>query len=282
MRRRNTMTVGFVIDDIANPWHASCFKAVDSQMRERGFSLYLMSTNGRASDEAAAIDMLQHGRADGMILTINNEQDPRTIKRLKELRVPSVLLDRDIPLEIDAVLTEHATGLRQATGYLIELGHRRIAIITAGKDIRPGRERVRGFVEAFQKSGLAVPEHLIRSQSLSADFGFREATALLQMPERPTAIIAAGNRILVGVLRALQQQGVSVPNDISLIGCDRSDVAMLYPGPITLIDRPVEEIGRTAALLLLERLGGQADRPAQRISFPTHLILGGSCRPVSD
>ncbi|TPI38169.1 LacI family transcriptional regulator [Mesorhizobium sp. B3-1-9] len=282
MRRRNTMTVGFVIDDIANPWHASCFKAVDSQMRERGFSLYLMSTNGRASDEAAAIDMLQHGRADGMILTINNEQDPRTIKRLKELRVPSVLLDRDIPLEIDAVLTEHATGLRQATGYLIELGHRRIAIITAGKDIRPGRERVRGFVEAFQKSGLAVPEHLIRSQSLSADFGFREATALLQMRERPTAIIAAGNRILVGVLRALQQQGVSVPNDISLIGCDRSDVAMLYPGPITLIDRPVEEIGRTAALLLLERLGGQADRPAQRISFPTHLILGGSCRPVSD
>ncbi|MBN9072936.1 MAG: substrate-binding domain-containing protein [Rhizobiales bacterium] len=280
MRRRNTMTVGFVIDDIANPWHASCFKAVDAVMRERGFSLYLMSTNGRASEEAAAIDMLQHGRADGMVLTINNEQDPHTIKRLKELRVPAVLLDRDMPLDIDAVLTEHAPGLRQATRYLIELGHRRIALITAGPDIRPGRERVRGFVEAFQKSGLDVPEHLIRSQSLSADFGFREATALLQMPDRPTAIIAAGNRILVGVLRAIQQQGVSVPDDISLIGCDRSDIAMLYPGPITLIDRPVEEIGRTAAQLLLERLSGQADRPAQRIAFPTQLILGGSCRPV--
>ncbi len=281
MRRRKTMTVGFVIDDIANPWHASCFKAVDAVMRERGFSLYLMSTNGRAGEEAAAIDMLQHGRADGMVLTINNEQDARTIRRLRELRVPAVLLDRDIPLDIDAVLTEHATGLRQATRYLIDLGHRRIAIITAGNDIRPGRERVRGFVEAFQKSGLAVPERFIRSQSLSADFGFREATALLQMAERPTAIIAAGNRILVGVLRAIQQQGVSVPDDISLIGCDRSDIALLYPGPITLIDRPVEEIGKTAAQLLLERLGGQTERPAQRIAFPTHLILGGSCRPVS-
>lgn len=269
MRRRKTMTVGFVIDDIANPWHASCFKAVDAVMRERGFSLYLMSTNGRAGEEAAAIDMLQHGRADGMVLTINNEQDARTIRRLRELRVPAVLLDRDIPLDIDAVLTEHATGLRQATRYLIELGHRRIAIITAGNDIRPGRERVRGFVEAFQKSGLAVPERFIRSQSLSADFGFREATALLQMAERPTAIIAAGNRILVGVLRAIQQQGVSVPDDISLIGCDRSDIALLYPGPITLIDRPVEEIGKTAAQLLLERLGGQTERPAQRIAFPT-------------
>ncbi|MER8510980.1 substrate-binding domain-containing protein [Mesorhizobium sp. M0894] len=139
---------------------------------------------------------------------------------------------------------------------------------------------VRGFVEAFQRSGLPVPQDLIRSQSLSVDFGFREATALFQMKERPTAIIAAGNRILVGVLRAIQQQGVSVPADISLIGCDRSHVALLYPGPITLIDRAVEEIGRTAAQLLLERLGGQRERPAQRIAFPTHLILGGSCLPV--
>lgn len=280
MRRRSTLTVGFVIDDIANPWHASCFKAVDAELRQKGYSLYLMSTHGKASEEAAAIDMLQHGRADGMIMTINNEQDARTIRRLKELRIPSVLLDRDIPLDIDAVLTEHAPGLRQATNYLIELGHRRIAIITAGNDIRPGRERVRGFTEAFEQAGLPVPHDLIRSQSLSADYGFREATTLLQMHERPTAIIAAGNRILAGVLRAMQQQGVSAPRDISLIACDRSDIAMLYPGPITLIDRPVEDIGRTAAQLLLDRLGGRSDRPAQRISFPTHLIMGGSCLPL--
>jgi LacI family transcriptional regulator len=101
------------------------------------------------------------------------------------------------------------------------------------------------------------------------------------MRERPTAIIAAGNRILVGVLRALQQQAVSIPRDLSLVACDRSDVALLYPGPITLIDRPVEEIGRTAAQLLLERLRGQANRPAQRIAFPTQLILGGSCLPMN-
>ena len=128
---------------------------------------------------------------------------------------------------------------------------------------------------------MAPPRDLIRAQSLSVDFGFREASALLQMRERPTAIIAAGNRILVGVLRAIQQQGVSIPGDLSLVACDRSDVALLYPGPITLIDRAVEEIGRTAAQLLLERLGGQSERPAQRITFPTQLILGGSCLPTN-
>jgi LacI family transcriptional regulator len=280
MRRRTTMTVGFVIDDIANPWHASCFKAVDNEIRAHGYSLYLMSTNGSASQEAAAIDKLQHGRADGVILTVANEQETRTIARLRELRIPSLLLDRELPLEIDAVLTDHATGLRQATGYLIGLGHRRIALITAGSNIRPGRERVRGFLEAFDKSGLPPPRDLIRSQSLSVDFGFREASALLQMPDRPSAIIAAGNRILVGVLRAIQQHNVSIPGDLSLIACDRSDIALLYPGQITLIDRAVEEIGRTAAQLLLERLAGQGARPAQRITFPTRLILGGTCLPA--
>jgi len=109
------------------------------------------------------------------------------------------------------------------------------------------------------------------------EFGFREATALISGPDRPTAIIAAGNRILVGVLRAVQQRGLSLPRDLSLIGCDRSDVAMLYPGPITIIDRDVDEIGRTAAQLLLERLRRPGERAAQRVTFSTRLILGGSC-----
>jgi LacI family transcriptional regulator len=280
MRRRSTLTVGFVVDDIANPLHAATFKAADAELRERGFSLYLVNTNGRAADEAAAIDMMQHGRADGLIMTINSEQDPRTLKRLEALRIPSVLLDREIPLEIDAVLTDHAVGMGQAAEHLIDLGHRRIALITGGPDIRPGRERVRGFTEAFRRRGLPVPEDLLRAQSLTVDYGFREASALLQGRDRPTAIIAAGNRTLVGVLRAIQQQGVSVPGDVSIIACDRTDLARLYPGPITLIDRDIEEIGGTAAQLLLDRLGASGDRPAQRISFPTRLVLGSSCAAV--
>ena len=281
MRRRNTFTVGFVVDDIANPLHAATFKAADAEMRGRGYSLYLVNTNGKAREEADAIDLLQHGRVDGLIMTINSEQDARTLKRLQELRVPSVLLDREISLDIDAVLTDHALGMTQATEHLLELGHRRIALITGGLDIRPGRERVRGFREAFRRRQIACPEDLIHASSLSADFGFRAASALLQEADRATAIIAAGNRVLVGVLRAIQQQNVSIPRDISLIACDQTDLARLYPGPITLIDRDIAEIGRTAAQVLLERLVERSDRPAQRISFPTRLILGGSCAPVA-
>jgi LacI family transcriptional regulator len=277
MRRRNTLAVGFIVNDISNPVHSVVFTAAEGELRDRGYALHLVNTGGNPRREADAVDMLQHGRVDGLIMTLNSEQDRRCLDRLQQLRVPSVLLDREIQLDIDAVNTDHATGMQQAVDYLIELGHRRIALITAGSDIRPGRERIRGFVEAYARRGLAYSKDLIRAQSLSADFGFREASALLERRERPTALIAGGNQILVGVLKAVQQQGISVPDQLSLVTCDRTDLSTVYPGPLTVIDRDLAEIGRTAAQMLLDRISAPEDRPPRRISLPTTLLLGRSC-----
>ncbi len=277
MRRRNTLAVGFISNDISNPVHAIVFRGAETELRGRGYFLQVVNTGGSPQREAEALDVLQHGRVDGLIMTINSEQDRRCLELLRDLRVPSVLLDREIDLPLDAVLTEHATGMQRAVDYLIELGHRRIGLLTAGMEIRPGRERVRGFTAAFARRKLPCPKELIRAQSLSADFGFRETAALLQLPDPPTALIAGGNQILVGVLRALQQQGTAVPAELSLVTCDRTDLSTIYPGPLTVIDRNLSEIGRTAAELLLERMTAGSDRPARRISFPTELILGRSC-----
>jgi len=279
MRRRNTMTIGFIVNDILNPVHAMVFKGAEAELRESGYSLHLINTGGKAQQEAEAIELLQHGRVDGLLMTINSEQDPRCIQRLESLRVPSVLLDREIALETDAVRTDHAWGMEQAINYLLDLGHRRIGLITAGTEILPGRERIRGFTRAFANRGLPVPHDLVRSQSLSADFGFRETVSFLRSPDRPTALVAGGNQLLVGVLRAIEQQGVSIPGDLSLVTCDRTDLASVYPGSITAIDRDIPEIGRTAAQLLLERIGGPPDRPARSVMLATRLVLGKSCAP---
>jgi LacI family transcriptional regulator, galactose operon repressor len=282
MRRRTTLAVGFIINDITNPMHAMVFRAAEAELREHGFALHLVSTGGEPQREAEAIDTLQRGRVDGLMMTINSEQDPGCRRQLSEMRVPGVLLDRELPIDIDAVMTDHASGMRQAVDYLIGLGHRRIALITAGTDISPGRERKRGFVEAFANRRLPCPTDLIRAQQLSASFGQREASALLRSANPPTAIIAGGNQILVGVLRAVQQHGRTLGGDLSLITCDRTDLATTYPGPLTLIDRDVDAIGRTAAQLLLERMSGQSTGPSRRITLPTTLILGHSCVPPSE
>jgi LacI family transcriptional regulator len=107
----------------------------------------------------------------------------------------------------------------------------------------------------------------------------REATTLLQRDPPPTARIAGGNQILVGVLRAVQQQGLEIGRDLSLITCDRTDLSATYPGPLTLIDRDMEAIGHTSAQLLLERITEKSTDPPRRVTFPTTLILGHSCGP---
>ncbi len=100
---------------------------------------------------------------------------------------------------------------------------------------------------------------------------------LLARADRPTALVAGGNQLLAGVLKAAQQRGLSVPKDLSVITCDRTELSEIYAGGVTTIDRDVAEIGRTAAQLLLERLADRGDRPARRVVLPTRLVLGSSC-----
>ena len=108
MRRRSTLTVGFIVDDIANPLPRGASRRPTRRCASAAISLYLVNTNGTPREEAEAIDMLQHGRADGLIMTINSEQDPRTLKRLAELRVPRCCSTARSRSSIDAVLTDHA------------------------------------------------------------------------------------------------------------------------------------------------------------------------------
>ena len=102
---------------------------------------------------------------------------------------------------------------------------------------------------------------------------------MLRGANPPTAIVAGGNQLLPGVLRAIEQQGLSIPKDVSVVTCDRTDLASVYAGSITTIERDIYEIGRTAAQLLLERLNGPPGRPARRVVLPTRLVLGRSCAP---
>lgn len=276
MRRRNTLMVGFIVSDISNPLHAMLFKAAETHLREHGYSLHLVNTAGNAGREVDAIDMMQHGRVDGIIMTVSNERDRRCLDRIATRRVPVVLIDREIKVDVDTVLADHVSGMEQAVDYLLELGHRRIALITFGDEILPGRERVRGFIKAFKSRGIEPPLDLIRAHKPTADFGFGEASALLQRSDPPTAIIAGGNQFLAGVLKAIQQQRIAVPEQVSLVTCDRTDLAALYPVPLTVIDRNIDEMGRTAAQLLLDRIGGDTDQAAHRVRIPTTLVLGRS------
>ncbi len=279
MRTRSSRTIGFIIVDVSNPVLGAFAKVAQQVLHAAGYTLMLANSSGHPELESELVTVLQQRQVDGLIMTVSTEDNPALLAALGKVQVPVVLLDREVGVPFDAVLADHARGMNQATQHLLALGHRRIGLITASQLIRPGRERLKGYKQAHAALGLAVDPALVRTESLSADYGFREAYSFLTMQLPPTAIIAGGNQILVGVLKAIGVLGVKIPEQLSLISCDDTDLTALYTPPITVIHRDLEEIGRTSAELLLYRLRNGLQTEPRRIMLPTEILLRESCAP---
>jgi LacI family transcriptional regulator len=215
-----------------------------------------------------------------MILSLASERRVETLDALAQVDVPIVMIDRDVPAELGAsiVRNDHRLGMRTAIDHLLDLGHRRIALITGALDLWPVRERIAGMTESVAARG--IPDETISLVgSLSAEHGERSTEQLLSMHPRPTAVVAGGNQVLAGCVRALVRHGIRVPDDISLVTCDEVDLSELHSPPIASVARDTLLLGRTAAELLLERLDGGQPRT---VLLPTTFTPRPSCGPVPE
>ncbi|MEQ9812074.1 MAG: substrate-binding domain-containing protein [Azospirillaceae bacterium] len=280
MRTRTKKAIGFMVNDIANPLFAKISRHAETLFHENGYSLLLANTAGKTSTEIDLVEQFFKHRTDAILLSLADETNPALLQALRGVDIPIVVMDREPEgIDVDRVMTDHGQGMRQATEYLIRLGHRRIGLITADRRISPGRARLDGYLEAHRKAGVSVDPRLIRARTLSAEFGFQEASSLLAAADRPTALIAGGNQILVGAMRAIRQHGIALPHDLSLVSCDDTELTELAGPPITVIWRDLGLIGRTAADLLLQRLAADAGWEPRRILLPTELLVRESCAP---
>lgn len=277
MRTKSTQAIGFVVPDIRNPIFASMFRAAEETLIESGYSLMLANTDLNPAREAEVISSFSHRRIDALIVAVSSENNPSLLAAMKALQIPVVMLNRELTPNFDSVLIDDLNGVRQATEYLIQLGHKRISLITAGEEISPGRQRVAGYRKAMTAAGLHVDDSLIRAGAFEAD-GYREAFAVLDARKPPTAIIS-GNQVLVGVLRALRQLELRIPENVSLISCDDTHLAELSTPALTVLDRNLIEVGQMAARLVLQHLRSDKPIKRQRVVLPVRLIRRNSCSP---
>jgi len=282
LRRGSTKTIGFIASDISNPLFAEIALGAERTLDEAGYAMVLTNSEGSGERDETMIRLLRWRRTDGLILSVSDERRAGTIAELTRLEVPVVLIDREVRgLEGPSMVTsDHATGMRAAVEHLIGLGHSRIALISGSRSLRPPRERLRGFRQAFRSHDLEPPDELLRVGSFSAEWGEQATLDLLAGNGRPTAVVAAGNLLLTGVLRALRQLDLSIGADVSLVSCDDVPLTELHSPPITVIDRDVVRMGELAAELLLERLVDGAPPRAARV--PTELIVRGSTSRPSE
>lgn len=279
LRRRETLSVGFVVADISNPLFAEIVKGAETTLRDAGYSMLLTNSLGNSEIEAAHIHLLEQRRVDGLILSLAREGYAPTIELLERLDVPIVLIDREIPASVRAgrVLSGHRQGMSAAVRHLLDLGHRRIGLIV-GHPVRPATERRRALEEVFAERGLART-YEIREGTFSVEYGARAMRELLDQAEPPTAIIAGGNQMMIGALEVISERGIELGTELSFVGCDDIPLTHIYRPPIAVVRRDNGRLGAAAAELLLRRMRGETE-PSE-VVLPTEFVARPSCGPRS-
>ncbi len=278
MRTNQTKTIGFLIPDMTNQVFARVAQGAETILAPEGYMLFAFSSNRSPTREVAFLQAARQRQMDGLIITLSDETAVEPIEEINRMGVPVVVLDRDVPVQADVVYSEHIQPIETVVDQLLELGHRRIGLITASQNIRPGRDRVIGFKHALTKAGVPIDEWLVRARMQSAEHGAAETHDLLTGANPPTAILAAGSDIFYGALRAVRLLGLSIPDDVSFVGADDPLLGELVFPPITVIDRDMAEVGRQAAGFLLDRLKG-LDAPPRRIMLGSDVLLRRSIAP---
>ena len=282
MRLRSTGVVGILVSDFSNPLYARIIKSIETRLQQDGVAVLLASTNNSARREQAMLDFFVRRRVDGLILGPCETEHPELLDALRAQGVPVVALDRDFNDGGSGVHVDHFHGTVQAARYLLNLGHTRIALLTPGKVLRPGRERIAGFRDAYAERGLALDPRLIRAEPSAMEFAFSESLALLSSEGAPTAFLCLGTRILAGVLQGLRHSGLVAGEDVSVISIGDTDLSQLFTPAITSLTWDFEAVGAAAAELLLKRLAGTGTAlvtEPERIVITTQLVLRESCAP---
>ncbi len=281
LKHQPPTTLGLLLADVANPFFARLADHVVNEADARGIQVLLMTTQEDSQLETQRLTTLLERRVSGIIATPTGENLDFWSKLIK-VGTQVVFVDRSIPElpEVDEVRLDNKGSAYAATSHLCAMGHRRIAIISGPDKTTTGRDRIQGYVQALLEAGIARDEELIRSSEFRGTGGADAISALMSLPERPTALVVANTAQVTGVLRRLTHSNVAIPGELSVVVFDDSPWTELITPPLTIIRQPIEMLARhSVTLALATSLRRESAQPA-RIAVRTELVKRSSVAPV--
>lgn len=276
MRSRATNTVGCMVSDISNPLYGDIVNGAEEEFQRAGYVMMLGATKHEADRETALLSVVRRRRMDGLLMLAGFNDQPAFRDSIENLDMPCVTIDRELPGS-PSVRTDHRGGGYEATRHLISLGHKRIALLTGRMNLFPSIERYNGYEQAHIDAGLTVDPKLVRPQNQASSFAFSDVHDLLRQPNRPTALITMGTHMLASVLEALASTGMRYPRDISLVCVGDTDLAHYATPSISAISWNLNEMGRIAAQMLLDKISKRNEHNGKTIYLPTKFIIRQSC-----
>lgn len=281
LRSKRTRTLALVISDITNPFFTTIARGVEDIAAAHDFAVMFCNTDESEAEEIAYLQMLIQRQIDGVLLVPASDSG-KSLRLLRTHRVPVVVLDRRVSSpRVDQVRSDSEAGAYQLVRHLIELGHRRIAMLTGHRNISTSVDRAAGYQRALVELGIELDDRLVLHEGFGVEAGYRMACQVLDLDPRPTALFAANNFIAFGAIRRLREVGLRIPEAMSLVAFDDLPDDWLIDPFLTVVDQRAYEMGKQAAELILERVAG-VGRPTRRsIILPVDFIVRRSSAPPS-
>ena len=279
LRMKRSFVIGTVIPDIANPFFAILFRGIEDALAASGYSVIMANTDDEPAREQRSIDMLRGRQVDGLLLATARREDP-IIAALTAAGFPFVLVNRHTdPIRGNAVVPNDYAGAASAVEHLIALGHRRIAHIAGSDEMSTGHTRCRGYMDTIQRHRLPADPELIVRGSFREVGGYQAMRRLLDLPQPPTAVFAVNDLAAVGAMRAIEEAGLQVPRDISIVGFNDLSSVIGTTRQLTTVRLPLHDMGRAAAERLLEQITSDVES-LEPVMIPVELVVRQSTGPA--
>lgn len=274
LRSNTSRMIALIISDIENPFFQRVSRAVDDAAHEMGYSVMLCNTDEQPEKEKRCLELLQDENIAGVILAPTRQTIDAFTR--KKLQMPMVIIDRHVTnLDVDNVLIDNVQAAYTLTNHLIDHGYTRISGIF-GMGSTTGRDRREGFLKALREQDLKPVTELTKYANPREADGYATATRLLQLSQPPQAILTSNSLLAAGVMQAIRERGLAVPEDVAFATFDDTTWAKLMLPPLTVIEQPTYEIGRTAAELLIKRIR-EPGRSFREVILNTRLVIRQSC-----
>lgn len=272
--------IGLIVPDISHFFLGQLAKEIITEAKNAGIEVLLCDSMEDTQQAVRAIDHLLDSKIDGLIINpVGREKEH--LEQLYHNGIPLVVVDRYIDnLECSAVFVDNYQGAFDVVTELIEQGHRRIACIQRLPDSWINNERLRGYRDAFKKYKISIDESLIIGNLYGQKNGYLEVKGLLGNSNPPTAIFALSHLVTLGTLKALHEEGVTVPDQMSIASFDDLPFTEYQNIQITTVQQPVIEMGSMALKLLVEQMNTRQKREPVHIKLPVTLVKRNSIRRI--
>jgi LacI family transcriptional regulator len=259
LKGKRTFRIGLIVGNIASPFWAAVINTVENVAYAQGYHVILCDNDDDAAKELGHLQMMARERLDGIILAPCGEVNRDYVTRLDH-KIPIVLFDRRLAAHLSSVACDNELGAYLAVNHLIEAsGMDRIACLTLRLDFSMGAERLAGYQRALAAHHIPSNPDWIKVGDYAEESTYRDALSLLRSSDRPRALFACSHLKAIGALRAAAELGLSVPEDVAIVGFDEMPWAPFMCPPLTVVAQPITDMAAQATDMLLRHIRARAD-----------------------